>query len=269
MALTLYHDTYQCQGDTVLGKVVLVHGWGMRSLVWDYLIPLLIQSYEITVIDLPGMGRSPLPEGEYDLDFLVEKLLPLSPEKAIWFGWSLGALVVQKIALENPERIEQAFLIAGTPKFVANDEWKLAMPLSVFEKFQALLAEDWQGTLIRFLTLQCKGSESIKEDTRKLREYLFHYGLPATKALREGLCILKETDLREQLRELKVPTIYISGEFDALVPNKVLAEIEQFSEKISVHMVQGASHVAHISHPQQVADIFYKTMLNHQKSDSQ
>lgn len=258
MALEIYHDIYPCQGEKQLGHLVLVHGWGMNSLVWDDLIPLLIANYEITVIDLPGMGRSPLPEGEYNLHFLVDKVLALAPAKAIWFGWSLGALVVQKIALEFPTRIEQGFLIAGTPKFVASQDWPLAMPQNVFEKFQTLLEEDWQGTLIRFLTLQCKGSESVKEDTRKLREYLFFYGLPATKALREGLNILKQADLRHELTQLTVPLTFIFGEYDVLVPNKALAEIQKINHNITAFLISGASHAAHISHAQQVADVFFK-----------
>jgi pimeloyl-[acyl-carrier protein] methyl ester esterase len=257
MSLAIYHDTYKCEGESSRGDIVLVHGWGMNSLVWDDLIPLLINHYQITVIDLPGMGRSPLPEGDYNLEFIVEKILELASIKATWIAWSLGALIVQKIALDYPERIEQGFLIAGTPKFVADGSWKWAMPLPIFEKFQALLEEDWQGTLIRFLTLQCKGSESIKEDTRKLREYLFHYGFPATKALREGLCILKDNDLRKRLKESVIPLHYILGEFDTLVPSAVEKELLSFSEKISVDVVKGASHVAQVSHPQQVAEIFF------------
>jgi pimeloyl-[acyl-carrier protein] methyl ester esterase len=262
MSLVIYHDTYACQSEKPIAKLVMLHGWGMNSLVWDDLIPLLIPHYEITIIDLPGMGRSPLPEGDYTIDFLVNKVLEVAPDKAIWFGWSLGALVVQKIALDFPKKIERAFLIAGTPKFVANESWPLAMPLTVFEKFQSLLAEDWQGTLIRFLTLQCKGSETIKEDTRKLREYLFHYGLPATKALREGLSVLKEVDFRSDLATLSVPIIFISGEYDTLVPAQVLADIKKLNAHISVHLVKGASHAAHISHAKEVADIFYKTILD-------
>lgn len=260
MALNIYHDTYQCQGEKPLGEIVMLHGWGMNSLVWDDLIPLLIPFYQITIIDLPGMGRSPLPEGEYTLDFLVGKVVSVAPAKAIWFAWSLGALIVQKMALVYPERIEQAFLIAGTPQFVASEDWPLAMSLSVFEKFQALLEEDWRGTLIRFLSLQCKGSETVKEDTRKLREYLFHYGLPATKALREGLVILKNTDLRNELAQVKLPITFMLGEYDVLVPSSVIDKIKTLNAQFSAHVISGASHAAHISHPQKVAAIFFETV---------
>jgi len=261
MSLTLYHDTYQHTGQYTgagnsRGTIVLIHGWGMNSLVWDELIPLLITDYQICVIDLPGLGRSPMPNGEYTLDYLVQHVLAVAPEKAIWFGWSLGALVVQKIASEYPERITQCFLLAATPKFITNSDWPYAMPESVFDKFYQLLLEDWQGTLIRFLTLQCKGSESIKEDAKNLRESVFYYGLPAEKALREGLQILKSSDLRKELANIKQPCHFILGQFDALIPAQVEADLKKINPGLLCHKISGASHVPHLSHPEAVYEIF-------------
>lgn len=257
MSLVLYHDTYICTSPSTeaakaKGHLVFLHGWGMNSLVWDELIPLLNTDYDVTLIDLPGLGRSPIASGVYDLNTVTEQVLKVAPEKTIWIGWSLGALIVQHINALYPERLQKAFLIAGTPRFVANEQWPYAMPLNVFEKFQALLEEDWQGTLIRFLTLQCKGSESIKEDTRKLREYLFHHGLPANKALREGLNILKDNDLQHALKNNRNGLHFILGEYDTLIPSKVKTTLESMNEYITVDIISGASHVPHLSHPQQV-----------------
>ncbi len=255
--LTLYHDVYpalEAETDAV-PNLVLLHGWGMNSLIWDELVPLLNKQCHITLIDLPGMGRSPLHGGEYTLKSVCEKIIEVAPQRAIWLGWSLGGLCVQYLAQHKPEKIERAFLLAATPKFVASDNWPKAMPEKVFSQFQALLEEDWQGTLIRFLTLQCKGSESIREDTRKMRERLFHHGLPAQKALREGLNILKDNDLREALTACEVPIDFILGEYDTLIPQQAAQAIQALNPQVTIHCVQGASHVPQLSHAQAVAKI--------------
>lgn len=36
--------------------VVLVHGWGMHSGVWEDVVESLIDYYRVTVLDLPGHG---------------------------------------------------------------------------------------------------------------------------------------------------------------------------------------------------------------------
>lgn len=257
-SLLPYHDNYKHTGEgQAKGDIVLLHGWGMNSLVWDDMVPLLNEHYQVTVIDLPGMGRSPLPSQDYSLDFLVQQILGVAPAKAIWIAWSLGALVLQKIMLEHAERVSLAFCISGTPCFVAKPDWPFAMPLKVFEKFQALLEEDWQGTLIRFLTLQCKGSENIKQDTQKLREYLLHHGFPAQRALREGLNILKDNDLRRDLQQsaMQHDLHFILGQFDTLIPIQVADSLEHMNSAIRVHTVEGASHVPHVSHPQALSTL--------------
>ena len=42
-----------------LGKpIVLVHGWAMHSGIWRLFARELAKHYQVTLIDLPGHGRS-------------------------------------------------------------------------------------------------------------------------------------------------------------------------------------------------------------------
>ena len=82
MALQLYHDIFPANRDTDSAvDLVLLHGWGMSSLVWDEILPELLENFRVTVIDLPGFGRSPIPGGEYDLDYLSKHVLNVAPRK--------------------------------------------------------------------------------------------------------------------------------------------------------------------------------------------
>ena len=53
--------------------VVLLHGWGMNSDIWEDVIEELAGSYRITVVDLPGHGRSTNDIHNPD-DYTLEKL---------------------------------------------------------------------------------------------------------------------------------------------------------------------------------------------------
>lgn len=251
MTLQLYYDQFQYEGDQVEPlDMVLIHGWGMHSAVWDKVMPELVKHYRITQIELPGFGRSPMPGGEYNLDYLVEHVLKVAPEKAIWLGWSLGGSVALKVASQFPERVMSLIGCAATPCFVQAENWPHAMAKKIFDGFYSFLLEDWEGTLIRFLSLQCKGSETIKEDIRFLKETVYHHGLPATKALRCGLEVLATTDLRQELEQLVCPCAWIFGEKDNLVPLSVAADIKALNNKAEWAAIQGASHVPFVSHPE-------------------
>ncbi|HVK98564.1 MAG TPA: pimeloyl-ACP methyl ester esterase BioH [Dongiaceae bacterium] len=251
MALTLYHDTYAHTGDlSQPPDLVLLHGWGLHSLVWDAVMPALLEQFQVTVIDLPGLGRSPVPGGQYDLDYLVEHVLTVAPEKAVWIGWSLGGMVAMRIAAQFPERISALITVASTPQFVADANWPTALKPEMLQGFRNLLDEDWEGTLIRFLALQCKDSDSMRDDVRTLKDILYFHGLPAQKALRHGLEILRDVRLLDDLPRIQCPTLHVFGENDNLVPVTAAAAIRVNQPSAQTAIIRGASHVPFLSAPE-------------------
>ena len=251
MPLSLYFDTYRCTGDIQQPKeLILVHGWGMHSGVWDAIMPGLLQQFQVTVVDLPGLGRSPIPGGEYDLDYLTHHVLQIAPRNAVWVGWSLGGMVAMNAAAHFPDRVSALVTVCSTPKFVADDAWPLAMQSDVMQAFMQMMQEDAEGTLIRFLSLQCKGSNTIKDDIRQLKEWVHFHGLPAPKALRCGLDVLAAVDLRSTLKNITAPTLHVFGEKDHLVPVGVSKAIAQLQPSASTSVIRGVSHVPFISEPE-------------------
>lgn len=250
MSLGLYFDDYAGTGtDQAALPVVLLHGWGMHSLVWDNIMPALLALRPVRVIDLPGMGRSPLPGGEYTLDFIVEQVLKVAPPRAVWMGWSLGGMVAARLAERYPERVAGLVTVATNPRFVADARWPHAVQDDVLTQFRSLFAEDWQGTLIRFLALQCKDAVTMKEDIRLLKDAVFHHGLPATKALRCGLEILQHIDLRDSYPQLQMPVLHVFGERDNLVPVAVQEDLKTLHPAAQVAVISGASHLPFVSAP--------------------
>lgn len=254
--MQLYHDIFEateCSNEEA-SDIVLLHGWGMNSLVWDEIIPELLMKHRVTIIDLPGLGRSPVPAGDYDLDYLTQHVVSVAPEKAIWMGWSLGGLIAMNLAIKHPERVSALIAVASTPSFIArNDEageWLYAMPEKIMNGFIDIFSEDAEGTLIRFLALQCKGSPSIRQDIRTLKEMVYFYGLPAPQALREGLKILRDADLRKEVKNILCPSFFVLGRHDNLVPVGLSIDIQKVMPDAEIAIIEEASHVPMISSPE-------------------
>lgn len=255
MTLTLYHDRFRCTGNVDHPpELVVLHGWGMHSLVWDDVMPGLLAHFQVTVVDLPGFGRSPISNGEYSLDHIVDQVLAVAPEKAVWLGWSLGGMIAMRAASRFPYRVDALVAVAATPRFVADNDWPLAMKQDVLDAFYRYLLEDPEGTLIRFLSLQCKGSASMKEDIRILRELLYFHGIPARRALQEGLEILRTEDLRDDLRNLGCPSLFIFGERDHLVPVGLSEAITELQPSAQTAVIKGVAHLPFLSAPNLFVD---------------
>lgn len=231
--------------------LVLLHGWGLHSGIWETIYWELCEHFRVTLVDLPGFGRSPMPNGDYDFDMLVDQVAQIPVERAHWLGWSLGGLVATAFALRHPDRVHTLTTVASNPRFVQNQDWKTAMRPDLMDNFCTFLEEDYEGTLIRFLAIQAMGSETAKEDIRELKETVFIHGRPHVKALRGGLQILNQIDLRPQLANLQMPLYRIYGKLDSLVPAKTADAVAALLPDSQHTILPKASHAPFLSHKQQ------------------
>ena len=234
--------------------LVLLHGWGLHSGIWELITEQLSQHYTLHLVDLPGFGRSPLPGGDYSIELLTEQVLKVTPDKAHYLGWSMGGLVATNIAINHSERVESLITVSSSPRFVQADDWQHAMKPNIMDSFCRYLEEDYQGTIIRFLAIQAIGSETQKEDIRRLRDTVFIHGMPASRALREGLNLLNDVDLRESLKQVSVPFLRLYGRLDSLVPTKAAEEVQKLSPHSEHHIFPKASHAPFLSHTDQFVE---------------
>lgn len=231
--------------------LVLVHGWALHGGVFAPLVERLQDRFELHCVDLPGHGRSRDPSPAFALDACIDEIAARTPP-AVWLGWSLGGLFALKAAALQPQ-VRGLAMLAATPRFVKGEDWADAVDRSVFEQFGADLKSDYRGTLERFLALDTIGSEHARAELRSLKQTLYAHGEPAPEALQLGLRLLERTDLRHLLPSLRVPSLWISGRRDRLVPAAgmraaaALAQGEHFD-------IAGGGHAPFIGHADIVAD---------------
>jgi len=248
-------------GDDAAGDIVLVHGWGLHGGVFDEVAHDLAEDgWRVWRVDLPGHGRSaPASEG-YSLATLVQSveaaMAPHLAGPAWWLGWSLGGLVALALALDSPEAVAGLVTVATTPRFVTGADWPWAVAPEVLAGFERDLAGDYRATLLRFLALQARGGEHAREDVRRLRERVFARGEPDPQALRGGLAILADTDLRARLQDITAPVLAVGGERDTLVPPAAVTAFAGALPRGEASVIAGAGHAPFISdRPQFIATV--------------
>jgi len=248
--MTALHATVQ--GDRGKPELVLLHGWGAHSGVWQTVLPVLEQDFRVTCIDLPGHGQSP-ELAENSIDSWAMAILEVAPAKATWLGWSLGGLLAQKIASMTSERIEKLIVLCSTPKFVASQEWPNAVDEKVFRDFYAEVIREPRASLLRFIALQTRGSATATDDSRLLRKTLLQPEPQAT-ALDAGMRLLLATDLRQQLKKIICPVLVLGGERDTLVPAAALPVIAELCAKAEYNLIKQAGHAPFLSHPNEFCE---------------
>lgn len=230
-------------------EVVLLHGWGMHSGVWEDVAEALYDHHRVTVIDLPGHGLSRSLDGRYDLDALCESVAAATPARAAWVGWSLGGLIAQRLAVSAPERVSRLILVNSSPCFVQRPDWPHAIALPVLRQFARDLRQDHRAVLKRFIALEVHGSERASAQLHRLKGMLLQRGEPALAALESGLAILETADLRPDWPRIVCPTLLLMGQRDQLVPAEAgLALVDRLPDA-RLKVFERAGHAPFFSHP--------------------
>jgi len=192
--------------------LVLLHGWGFNSDLFNDLVEKYKSQYCVTKIDLPGHGRSDDVDG--GLNEWCDEIINILPKDPILLGWSLGGLLAIKIATQV--KISKLILVASTPKFVRSEDWTYGIDANNFQQFSDALQLNLSKGLKRFVSLQTQDKNQLKTLNQSID------ALPAsTIALNQGLEILLNTDLICEFEQLKMPIKIILGERDTLIPIKI------------------------------------------------
>lgn len=265
-----------------LPPLVMLHGWGSHSAVWQPLLAAIENSdadarrRQLILLDLPGFGVNADIVLE-SLEALYESLLSVLPTRCDILGWSLGGMIATAMVARFPKRFRSLVTIACNPCFVSSACWPHATDPDVLANFIEGFTLQPKKTFTRFTQLQVKGDVKAKSTLTFLRGIHEFSEVEASDRQLEAwlfnLKLLNDIDNREclaNLAELKVPMLNILGENDALVPCAIATTLmdafpqERDSESGTrvnsttankTAVIEGAAHVPHVSFSETTADL--------------
>lgn len=238
----------------MIPPLVLLHGWGLGPAIWLSLRPHLTAFPAIHAPWLPGHGPAPAAHGPELADW-TDALVPDLPDQALVVGWSLGALVALDLARRHPRKVARLALIGATPRFIAGPEWPHGLAAGTVQGFRDGFAVDPPATLRRFVALQTLGDARRKAVALALSEALPAVGAENAPGLAEGLRLLAETDLRDQVATITLPTRLLHGEGDALMPAAAATWLADHLPNARLSVFTDCGHAPFLSRPADCATL--------------
>jgi non-heme chloroperoxidase len=206
--------------------VVFSHGWPLSSDAWeDQMFFLASNGYRVIAHDRRGHGRSSQPWNGNDLDTyaddLAELFEKLDLKDAIMIGHSTGGgEVARYIGRHGTKRVAKAILVGAIPPLMLKTESNPeGLPIDVFNGIRdGVLADRSQfftDLSLPFYSYNRPGAK-ISEG---VRDFFWLQGMMAGMPA-SYFCIkaFSETDLTEDLKKFDIPTLFIHGDDDQIVP---------------------------------------------------
>jgi len=206
--------------------VVFSHGWPLSADAWDDQMYFLASNgYRCIAHDRRGHGRSSQPWGGNDMDTYADDLAKvveaLDLKDAIHVGHSTGGgEVTRYIGRHGTKRVAKAVLIGAIPPLMLKTEANPGgLPMEVFDGIRAGVLAD-RSQFFKDLSLPFYGyNRPGAKESQGVRDSFWLQGMMAGhKNAHDCIKVFSETDHTEDLKKFDVPTLFIHGDDDQIVP---------------------------------------------------
>ena len=220
---------YKDWGPKTAQPIMFHHGWPLSSDDWDTQMLFFVQhGYRVVAHDRRGHGRSDQVSEGHDMDhyaadaFAVVEALDL--KNAIHIGHSTGGGEVARYVAKHGQpagRVAKAILVSAVPPLMlktdANPE---GLPMEVFDGLRAALAANRAQFFTDLPTGPFYGfnRDGAKVYPGVIQNWWRQGMMGSAKAHHEGIKAFSETDQTEDLKAITVPTLWMHGEDDQIVP---------------------------------------------------
>jgi pimeloyl-ACP methyl ester carboxylesterase len=222
--------------------VVLIHGFLGSTAIFDPIIEPLIDRFDVIAIDLPGHGKSEIPEGYYTVYRYAEEILEIltaeKVDKSYWIGHSMGGYITLAAIEKQYTNIEKVVLL------YSSDAADSAEQIEKRTKQQQEIEESGVGAFVDGVIHNFLAPEAKTEHILYAKEV-------AHEATVEGLiaalgAMKSRQNQRDLIDTIATPVLVIEGEQD-----KAVTPIETSNPNVK-KVTTNTGHLGMIEDPQAV-----------------
>jgi pimeloyl-ACP methyl ester carboxylesterase len=201
--------------------IVLIPGWPLSDEMYEYQYNDLInKNFRVIGITLRGFGKSDKPYGAYNYDVhasdIKNVLNTLDIKDAVLVGFSMGgAIAIRFLSTDNGAHVSKLALVgAAAPIYTQREDFPYNLPQSAVDDLIALNYQDRPKLLSNFAKIFSATETSLNEG---IGSWLNGINLSASSyAMAQCLIALRDTDLRNDLAKITIPTVIMHGKKDKI-----------------------------------------------------
>jgi 2-succinyl-6-hydroxy-2,4-cyclohexadiene-1-carboxylate synthase len=221
-------------------RVRLVPGFTNTARSWEAVERALPRDWDVQAIEVPD-----------GLDFVATAdTIGHRGGRGVWVGYSMGARLCVRLALDNPELVDALALVSGSPGIRSAGE-REARVAEDEQRAQDLERDGIDVFLDRWLDQRLFESlprEAAMVDDRKRGNTVRRLS-HQLRALGQGT----QEPLWDRLSELGMPVLLVAGSYDRAYSAIARQMADAIGPEAQVVILERAGHAVHLEQPQAVA----------------
>lgn len=246
--------------------IVLIHGFGEDSHVWQGVADVLQANFKVVLIDLPGSGKSVLTTEalqderlsiiDYYADVLHALLQQLKIDACVMLGHSMGGYITLSFVEKYPQLLKGYGLVHSTA-YADSDEKRANRQRGI------TMMDEYGGYAFLKTTIPNLFSNAFKQTNSDSVNALIEAGKNFNVVALQNYyrAMMNRLDKTAVLKGSNLPVLFIIGTEDVAVPVKDSLEQTHMPICTYIHVLENAGHMSMIETPQQIAgfvEVFVK-----------
>ncbi|CAH8292634.1 unnamed protein product [Eruca vesicaria subsp. sativa] len=226
-------------------SMVLAHGFGGDQSVWEKIIPVLSQSFNVLVFDWLFSGAikdqtlyDPSKYNSFDAfsDDLIALLEELKFGPVVFVGHSMSGMIGCAASIKRPDLFTNLVLIAASPRYINSEDYKGGFEPEDIDAIISNIASNYGAWAVAFasIVVDSRDSLSVQWFEKCLKKMKPETALSLAK-------IVFGSDEREILGQVSVPCHAIQPGNDVVVPVSVAYFMqEKIKGKSTVDIIENS-----------------------------
>lgn len=213
-------------------NLIMLHGWGVDVSTWWPIVDLLKNDFTLWLVDLPGFGRSEIPDKTISVEDYADEVAKFIKEnrikKSALLGHSFGGSVAIKLASKYPNLISKLILegasgIRPKPNLLNRLSTAIAKLVKLFPNLL-----------------------NIKERLRNWFYKIIGSDYLTTGSLKKTFIKIIRQDLSADAAKIPHETLIIWGEDDKTLPLERGKKLYQLIKNSRLEIIENGGHTPHI-----------------------
>jgi 3-oxoadipate enol-lactonase len=226
--------------------LVLLHGYPLDRRIWDPILPLLENDFELIIPDLRGFGESKTIDDSYSISEMADDVAKLVEmigfPKVFLAGHSMGGYVSLAFARSYPDKLCGLGLISS--QAIADTPEKKASRYFSLKQLQESGKESIANPMVGKLT-----SNSMLQN--QIYNIILSQSEPGIKCAIQALA--ERPDQTSLLGKLEIPVLVVHGDSDELIPVGQAVEDSQAAGNSNLVVIAKAGHMPMLEYPEDTA----------------